>query len=115
MPLTRGQPEIVRELRAAPDWPTRPMTIVRITHLIASEREDVALAEAREAYDKLLGTPYVPDTFEEFLGREAIGSPDRCLARIRELEEAGVDYLLVDFASADQQERAARLVLPYAD
>jgi alkanesulfonate monooxygenase SsuD/methylene tetrahydromethanopterin reductase-like flavin-dependent oxidoreductase (luciferase family) len=112
VPLTRGQPDIVRKLRAAPDWPSRPLTIVRITHVIVGGDEDVVLAEAKQAYEKLLGTPYVPDTFEAFLDREVIGAPDECARRVRALEEAGIDYLLVDFASPEQQERAARLLLP---
>ena len=41
-----------------------------------------------------------------------IGSPKDCLGRIEQLEAAGIDYLLASFESDDQQERAARLLLP---
>jgi alkanesulfonate monooxygenase SsuD/methylene tetrahydromethanopterin reductase-like flavin-dependent oxidoreductase (luciferase family) len=113
VPLTRGQPDAVDEIRAAPDWPARPMVIARLTHLIVGETRDAVLPEAERAYTQLLGTPYAPDTFDEFLAREVIGSQEDCLGRIGELERSGIEYLLVDFASADQQERAARLLLPF--
>jgi alkanesulfonate monooxygenase SsuD/methylene tetrahydromethanopterin reductase-like flavin-dependent oxidoreductase (luciferase family) len=114
VPLSRGEPAIVRELRASPDWPARPMTVVRITWLIVGESREVVLPEAEQAYEKVLATATLkaPESFEEFLAREVIGTPDECLARIRELEEAGIDYHLVTFANDDQQERVARLLLP---
>ena len=37
VPLPRGEPAIVDELRAAPDWPIRPMTMVRITWMLVAE------------------------------------------------------------------------------
>jgi alkanesulfonate monooxygenase SsuD/methylene tetrahydromethanopterin reductase-like flavin-dependent oxidoreductase (luciferase family) len=114
VPLLRGQPEIVRELRASPDWPSRPMTVVRITWLLVAESRETVLPEAEHAYEtvKSTATLQAPASFEEFLAREVIGTPSECLDRIEELERAGIDYHLVSFASDEQQARAARLVLP---
>jgi alkanesulfonate monooxygenase SsuD/methylene tetrahydromethanopterin reductase-like flavin-dependent oxidoreductase (luciferase family) len=114
VPLMRGEPDIVRELRAAPDWPARPMTVVRLSRIIVGETRDEILSEAKEAYEVVRNTATLqpPPTFEEFLAREVIGSTYDCLGRIEQFEAAGIDYLLGSFESDDQQERAARLLLP---
>jgi len=114
VPLMRGQPDIVRELRARPDWPARPFSIVRLTRLIVSDDESVVRAEAEEAYELVRNTATLqpPPSFDEFESGEIIGSPDECLARLEAMEEAGIDHHLVTFESAGQQERAARLLLP---
>ena len=77
---------------------------------------DVQVAlEAQEAYEIVRNTATLqpPPTFEEFLASEVIGAPEDCLQRLAEMEEAGIDHHLITFESADQQERAARLVLPH--
>jgi alkanesulfonate monooxygenase SsuD/methylene tetrahydromethanopterin reductase-like flavin-dependent oxidoreductase (luciferase family) len=113
VPLMRGQPDIVRELRAGPDWPDRPLAVVRLTRLIVGEDEAVVRAEAEAAYEIVRNTATLqpPPSFEEFQANEIIGSPEECLARIEGMEQAGIGYHLVTFES-DQQERAARLLLP---
>jgi len=114
VPLLRGQPELVRELRASPDWPGRPFTVVRLTRLIVAEDEAVVRAEAEEAYELVRNTATLqpPPSFDEFQAGEIIGSPDECIARLTVMEDAGIDHHLVTFESPDQQERAARLLLP---
>jgi alkanesulfonate monooxygenase SsuD/methylene tetrahydromethanopterin reductase-like flavin-dependent oxidoreductase (luciferase family) len=114
VPLLRGEPDIVRALREGPDWPERPVTVVRLTRLIVAETREAVLPEAEQAYEIVRNTATLtaPETFEEFLAREVIGSANECVEKIAELEQAGIDYHLVTFESADQQERAARLLLP---
>ena len=114
VPLMRGQPDVVRELRARTDWPSRPFSVVRLTRLIVAEDENVVRAEAEEAYELVRNTAtlHPPPSFDEFEGGEIIGLPDECLARLEAMEEAGIDHHLVTFESAAQQERAARLLLP---
>jgi alkanesulfonate monooxygenase SsuD/methylene tetrahydromethanopterin reductase-like flavin-dependent oxidoreductase (luciferase family) len=114
VPLLRGQPDIVRELRAGPDWPDRPLAVVRLTRLIVGEDEAAVRAEAEAAYEIVRNTATLqpPPSFEEFQANEIIGSPEECLARIEGMEQAGIGYHLVTFESEDQQERAARLLLP---
>jgi len=114
VPLKRGQPDQIREVRASPSWPERPFSVVRLTRLIVSERESEVRAEAEAAYEivRTTATLEPPPTFDEFVDGEVIGSPEECLRRIEEMEEAGIDHHLVTFESADQQDRAARLLLP---
>jgi alkanesulfonate monooxygenase SsuD/methylene tetrahydromethanopterin reductase-like flavin-dependent oxidoreductase (luciferase family) len=114
VPLMRGRPEIVRELRARPDWPARPFSVVRLTRLIVAEDEDIVRAEAEEAYELVRSTATLqpPPSFDEFRAGEIVGSPEECLARLAAMEEVGIDHHLVTFESEDQQERAARLLLP---
>jgi alkanesulfonate monooxygenase SsuD/methylene tetrahydromethanopterin reductase-like flavin-dependent oxidoreductase (luciferase family) len=114
VPLLRGQPDIVRELRASPDWPTRPMTVVRITWMLVAESSEGVMRDAEQAYETVqkTATLQAPPSFEEFLAREVIGTPEECRARIEEHERSGIDYHLVTFANDEQQERVARLLLP---
>ena len=113
VPLMRGQPEIVGELREATDWPAS-MTVVRLSRIIVGETRDSIMAEAEEAYEIVSGTATLqpPPSFEDFLASEVIGTPDECLARIAELEAAGIDYLLASFESDEQQARCGSLLLP---
>ena len=115
VPLMRGQPDIVRELRAAPSWPDRPMSVARLTRLLVGESADVFMPEAEAAYEIVRNTATLqpPPTFDEFLASEIIGTPEECLQRLEAMEQAGIDHHLVTFESADQQERAARLLLPH--
>lgn len=115
VPLMRGQPDIVRELRAGPLWPDRPISVVRLTRLLVADTFDAVLPEAEEAYEIVRNTATLqpPPTFEEFLASEVIGTPEDCLQRLADMEEAGIDHHLVTFETADQQERAARLLLPH--
>jgi alkanesulfonate monooxygenase SsuD/methylene tetrahydromethanopterin reductase-like flavin-dependent oxidoreductase (luciferase family) len=115
VPLMRGQPDIVRELRADPSWPDRPMSVVRLTRLLVAETLEAVLPEAEEAYEIVRNTATLqpPPTFEEFLASEIIGTPEECLQRLADMEEAGIDHHLVTFETPDQQERAARLLLPH--
>lgn len=114
VPLSRAEPEILQELKAGPGWPERPFTVVRLTRMIVGETSDSVRGEAEEAYEvvKNTATLKAPPSFDEFLAREVIGSPEDCLRRIAELEHAGIGYHLVSFEDDDQQERAARLLLP---
>lgn|GEM_PF-1178449 len=114
VPLMRGQPDIVRELRSDPSWPSRPFSVIRLTRLLVAESAAGYMPEAEAAYEIVRNTATLqpPPTFEEFLASEVIGTPEECLQRLEDMEQAGIDYHLVTFESPDQQERAARLVLP---
>jgi alkanesulfonate monooxygenase SsuD/methylene tetrahydromethanopterin reductase-like flavin-dependent oxidoreductase (luciferase family) len=114
VPLSRAEPEIVQELQATPGWPDRPFTVVRLTRMLVGETLDAVRGEAEEAYEVVRSTATLkaPPTFEDFLAREVIGSPEDCVRRVAELEDAGIGYHLVSFENDDQQERAARLLLP---
>jgi alkanesulfonate monooxygenase SsuD/methylene tetrahydromethanopterin reductase-like flavin-dependent oxidoreductase (luciferase family) len=114
VPLMRGQPDIIRELRSDPRWPTRPFPVVRLTRLLVGETMDAVLPEAEQAYEIVRNTATLqpPPSFEDFLASEVIGSPEDCLRRLDDIEQAGIEYHLVTFESGDQQERAARLLLP---
>lgn len=114
VPLYRREPDAVRQVRAAPDWPERPMAVVRVSRIIVGETEGEWLPEAEQAYEVVKNTATIdaPATLEEFIGRELIGTPEDCLRRVDELEASGIDHLLVTFESDEQRERCARLLLP---
>jgi alkanesulfonate monooxygenase SsuD/methylene tetrahydromethanopterin reductase-like flavin-dependent oxidoreductase (luciferase family) len=114
--LTRGGPDRLAQVRAAPDWPARPITIVRQIRLFTAEDRALALAEARQSFDKNpVGVGGPARSFDEFVQREIVGTPDECLARIAELEGGGANYLRLTFDAPAQQERTARLILARLD
>ncbi len=111
--LTRGSIDRLAQVLARPDWPTRPMTIVRMIRLFVAEDGDSAVAEAKSSFEKdPVGKGGAATTLDEFVQREIVGTPDECMRRIAELEVSGVNYLRVAFDNGAQQERAARLILP---
>ena len=111
--LTRGGADRLAQAMAAPDWPTRPMTIVRQIRLFVAEERDAALAEAARSFEtNPMGVGGAARSLDEFVAREIVGTPDECLRRIAELERGGTNYLRLTFDAPAQQERTARLVLP---
>jgi len=112
-----GSKEKLAELMSAPDWPTRPMTIVKGGRIVVRESRDEALRVAAAEYEaaKAVTPQFVPPTFEEFLQREIVGTADECVARIAEVESWGVNYLRLNLPSAESQDAVARLLLPRLD
>jgi alkanesulfonate monooxygenase SsuD/methylene tetrahydromethanopterin reductase-like flavin-dependent oxidoreductase (luciferase family) len=109
---------------SAPDWPARPITVCRSSRVCVAEKRETAIQEARRSFDTLVQarkrradppdfpTRRWPETFEELLDQEVIGDADDCLARLAEYESWGVTYIWATFDTLDQQDRAARLILP---
>lgn len=111
--LTRGATERLATVQAQPDWPKRPMTVVRVIRMFVHENRDAAIADARQSFENNpIGLGGAAASFEEFAAREIVGTPDECMARIAELEAGGANYLRLVFDDLDQQERVARLILP---
>ena len=111
--LTRGSSERLAQVLARPDWPKRPMTIVRMIRMFVAEDGDSAVAEARASFEAdPVGKGGPAATLDDFIQREIVGTPDECMQRIAELEATGVNYLRLAFDNEAQQERAARLILP---
>ena len=111
--LTRGSADRLSQVLARPDWPKRPMTIVRVIRMIVAEDGDSAVAEAKTSFERdPVGKGGPAATLDDFIQRDIVGTPEDCLRRIAELEAGGTNYLRVNFDDEAQQERAARLVLP---
>ena len=73
--------------------------------------------KVREAAIEQPGHPIAPmPTFEEFVSREIVGTPDECIARLSQFEAEGTTYIRLSFDDPQQVEAFARLILPhYAD
>ncbi len=111
--LTRGGADRLQQVLARPDWPSRPMTIVRMIRMFVAEDGDTAVADAKASFEKNpVGKGGKAETLDEFIQREIVGTPDECMRRIAELEATGQNYLRLEFDTQAQQERAAKLVLP---
>ena len=109
-----GNPETIGKVLSHPEWPRRPMTLVKGGRIVVAATRGEAIETARGDYEGLQRTlPQIaPPSFEAFLDRELIGAPDDCLEKLAAFEAMGVNYLRVNFASAEMQERVARLILP---
>ena len=109
-----GNREMIGQVLSHPEWPTRPMTLIKGGRIVVAATHDEAVATARGEYELLKTTsPQIaPPTFEAFLDRELIGTPDDCLDKLATLDAMGVNYVRVNFNSAEMQDRVARLVLP---
>ena len=109
-----GDPEALSKVTGAPDWPKRPMTVVKGGRVVVRETREAALADAQSEYESLQASAprFAPPTFEAFLAREVVGTPDECLASLAELESWGVNYLRLSFQSEAAQDAVARLLLP---
>jgi alkanesulfonate monooxygenase SsuD/methylene tetrahydromethanopterin reductase-like flavin-dependent oxidoreductase (luciferase family) len=116
--------DLVKRAMAAPDWPSRPTTIVKTCRVIVGEsRADVLEAaqrtyamrrKAREAQIEQPGHPLAPMiSFDEFIKREIVGTPDECIARIADVEAMGFNYVRLAFDDPLQLEAVARLILPH--
>jgi alkanesulfonate monooxygenase SsuD/methylene tetrahydromethanopterin reductase-like flavin-dependent oxidoreductase (luciferase family) len=109
-----GNPETLAKVLSHPQWPQRPMDLVKGGRLVVADTRDAAIETARSDYEVFHGTsPQIaPPTFEAFLDREIIGTPDDCLEKLASLEATGVNYLRLNFPTVEMQERVAHLVLP---
>jgi alkanesulfonate monooxygenase SsuD/methylene tetrahydromethanopterin reductase-like flavin-dependent oxidoreductase (luciferase family) len=116
--------DLIQQVISAPDWPRRPMTVVKTYRVVVGETRDDALRaaqrtyqvrrKAREAQIEQPGHPLAPMiSFEEFVEREIVGSPDECFERIDALEAMGVNYIRLAYDDPQQLEAVARLILPH--
>jgi len=121
--LQNSPKELLERTFSAPDWPSRPMAVVKTCRMIVGEtRDDVLDAaqrtytirrKAREAQIEQPGHPLAPMiTFEEFVKREIVGTPVECFERVSELAAMGFNYIRLAFDDPRQLDAVARLVLP---
>jgi dimethylsulfone monooxygenase len=108
--LRSGNPETLGRVLGAPDWPRRPMTVVRNAQVFVADSEAAAVAEATRAFES--GAVGGGRSLDAFLAEAVLGPPDACLARLAEFGSWGITYVRVGFPSAELQERFARQVLP---
>src|SRR3954453_1218046 len=65
--LTRGSSSRLEEVLARPDWPKRPMTIVRMIRCFVAEDGDSAVAEAKRSFEAApIGKGGKAETLDEF-------------------------------------------------
>lgn len=115
MPLRAGgTPEVLRGILAAPDWPNRPMEIVKGARICVNPDRDAALEMARVEHEWMLefAPPQAAASLEAFVAREIVGTPDECMEQIREINSWGVNYLRVNFLKQSSQEAVAEHILP---
>jgi alkanesulfonate monooxygenase SsuD/methylene tetrahydromethanopterin reductase-like flavin-dependent oxidoreductase (luciferase family) len=101
-------PETPGRVLAEPDWPRRPMTLVRNAWIFVAETESAAVQQATDAFR----AGGVRGELEDFPRNNVIGAPEQCVHRLREMHTWGINYVRAAFARLGQQEAAGRLLLP---
>jgi alkanesulfonate monooxygenase SsuD/methylene tetrahydromethanopterin reductase-like flavin-dependent oxidoreductase (luciferase family) len=112
VPIVRSERDVLRGLREAGDCP-EGLSVIRMCKIIVAETRQQAVEEARAAYEIAAAGPYnAAADFGDYLTRQVVGTPEECLERLGEDESAGIDHHVASFDTRDQQDRAARLLLP---
>ncbi len=96
--LSSGNPEALARVLGEPDWPSRRMTLVRNAWIFAAETESSAIGQAAEVFNE----GGIRGSLDDFLSNNVIGTPQQCLARLKEMESWGINYIRAAFGSADQ-------------
>lgn len=107
--LRSGTPETLAGILQAPDWPRRPMTIVRNATVFVARDHAAAVADATRVFESGRGGPAA--SLDAYLQNAIVGSPEECQARIAEIESWGVNYLRVGFPTLDHQQQFAEQLL----
>jgi alkanesulfonate monooxygenase SsuD/methylene tetrahydromethanopterin reductase-like flavin-dependent oxidoreductase (luciferase family) len=108
--LSGGGFERIAQVTQAPDWPKRPMEVIKNARIhVAATRND-AVADAKATFDR--GGRYFPATFDEFLAAAMVGTPEDCLSSLEKLRSYGITYLRAEFRDAAHQAQVAKLLLP---
>ena len=125
MTTTASSIEKMGSVAASPDWPDRPMSLIKGGRLFLGKTREEGIEEARKEYEQTLARTAaggnsrnqgnLPQTFDAFLAREVVGSADDCLAKLAEMQAAGLNYLRLTFTSEEAQEKVAELLLPRLD
>jgi dimethylsulfone monooxygenase len=109
--MLRTTPDALTAALARPDWPLRPMTLVRSSRIVVGETREDALRTVATLVERHRGQG-MPATVEEFIDRFIAGTRDECLEQLAAIEATGVNYLRLAFEEPEQQERVAQEVIP---
>jgi alkanesulfonate monooxygenase SsuD/methylene tetrahydromethanopterin reductase-like flavin-dependent oxidoreductase (luciferase family) len=108
--LRSGTRERLQTILSAPDWPQRPMTLVRNATIYVGRNRDAAVATATRAFESGAGGP--APSLEVYLQNAILGTPQECLARLQDMESWGINYVRVTFPSTEYQAQFAEELLP---
>jgi FMNH2-dependent dimethyl sulfone monooxygenase len=109
-----GNSETIARVLSHPEWPARPMTLVKGGRIIVGATHDDAVRDAEREYETLKQTApqLAPPEFDSFLQREIIGTPEECLEKLAALESIGVNYVRSNYTNQEAQDRVAELIIP---
>jgi alkanesulfonate monooxygenase SsuD/methylene tetrahydromethanopterin reductase-like flavin-dependent oxidoreductase (luciferase family) len=105
-----GVRDVVAEATAAPDWPTRELTIVGGANVFAADTQESAESAARQAFEA--GQVQFVQSLEALMQNGFIGTREHLAERFAELDAWGVNYVRLTFSDAGQQTYFAEQVLP---
>lgn len=108
--LRSGNREILQPIISSPDWPQRPMALVRNATIYVGRTREDAVDSATRAFQAGAGGP--APSLEAYLRNAILGSPSECLARLEEMESWGINYIRLNFPNVALQKEFAERLLP---
>src|SRR5205823_4982500 len=108
--LRSGTRDLLQPILSAPDWPRRPMTLVRNATIYVGRTREDAVDAASQAFQAGAGGP--APSLEAYLQNAILGSPDECIAQLDEMESWGVNYVRLNFPNPALQTQFAEQLLP---
>jgi alkanesulfonate monooxygenase SsuD/methylene tetrahydromethanopterin reductase-like flavin-dependent oxidoreductase (luciferase family) len=110
--LRSGTRDVLQPIISAPDWPQRPMTLVRNATIYVGRTREDAIHAATQAFQAGAGGP--APSLEAYLENAILGSPSECMAQLGEMKSWGINYVRLNFPSTTLQTRFAEELLPGA-
>jgi alkanesulfonate monooxygenase SsuD/methylene tetrahydromethanopterin reductase-like flavin-dependent oxidoreductase (luciferase family) len=107
--LRSGTREALQSILSAPDWPQRPMTLVRNATIYVGRTHADAVEAATQAFQAGAGGP--APSLEAYLHNAILGSPSECVAQLEEMESWGINYVRLNFPSTAHQQQFAEHLL----
>jgi alkanesulfonate monooxygenase SsuD/methylene tetrahydromethanopterin reductase-like flavin-dependent oxidoreductase (luciferase family) len=108
--LRSGTREALEPIISAPDWPKRPMTLVRNATIYVGRTREDAVEAATRAFQAGAGGP--APSLDAYLSSAILGSPSECRAQLDEMESWGINYVRLNFPSTELQTQFAEQLLP---
>jgi alkanesulfonate monooxygenase SsuD/methylene tetrahydromethanopterin reductase-like flavin-dependent oxidoreductase (luciferase family) len=108
--LSGGGFDRIKRVTEAPDWPKRPMEVIKNVRVHVARTREAALADAKVSFER--GGRYMPTRFDDYLDMALVGTPEECLGVLDKVRAYGVTYLRVEFRDAAHQEQTSQLLLP---
>jgi alkanesulfonate monooxygenase SsuD/methylene tetrahydromethanopterin reductase-like flavin-dependent oxidoreductase (luciferase family) len=110
--MLRTTPESLAAARNNPEWPRRPMTLVRNSRVVVGQTHSEAMATVVRLVEQYRGAQGMPTTVKEFIDRFIVGTRDECVQQISAIESTGVNYLRLAFEEDEHQEQVALELIP---
>ena len=108
--LKSGNPETLKKVLGAPEWPTRPMSVARTAQVFVAATPEAARAEAERAF--AAGEAGLAASLDALFQTAIVGNPDYVISRLEEMGTWGITFVRLNIANTAQQTYIAETIVP---